>query len=274
MSDPICLSKVYIVLEKVFRSYRVDMTLISSYNGYALVLSVLFFVSSNLLYGADGAGKQSPAKKLDVIHHEICESYNSENLKTLKDVHTYSQLKYDPRASLPSSFTICVSVLVTIDNLRPSLFTLLGNDGQPWFSAQIRPDLKGNFAGRQFFYPVQNQFAKVETMRAFPNQWVRSCLALNTESGLVQWVAEGELMDKNTFAGITNNVPTNLSDKVVLGSYYLRAWHPSSNKFTKLEIFSSALDVKTMMEYTKGEGCGDDGDYLSWNEMQWSLHGE
>ena len=81
-------------------------------------------------------------------------------------------------------------------------------------------------------------------------------------------------MDKNTFAGITNNVPTNLSDKVVLGSYYLRAWHPSSNKFTKLEIFSSALDVKTMMEYTKGEGCGDDGDYLSWNEMQWSLHGE
>ena len=81
-------------------------------------------------------------------------------------------------------------------------------------------------------------------------------------------------MDKNTFAGITNNVPTNLSDKVVLGSYYLRAWHPSSNKFTKLEIFSSVLDVKTMMEYTKGEGCGDDGDYLSWDEMQWSLHGE
>ena len=269
MSDQICLSKVYIVLEKVFRSYRVDMTLISSYNGHAFVLLVLFFVSSNLFYGTDGAGN-----KVDVIHHEFCESCNSENLKTLKDVYTYSHLKYDPRASLPSSFTICVSVLVTIDNLRPSLFTLLGNDGQPWFSVQIRPDLKGNFAGRQFFYPVQNQFAKVETMRAFPNQWVRSCLALNTESGLVQWVAQGELMDNNTLTGITNNVPTNLSDKVVLGSYYLRGWHPSSNKFTKLEIFSTALDVKTMMEYTKGEGCGDDGDYLSWDEMQWSLHGE
>ena len=250
------------------------MTFISNYNGYAFVLSVLVFVSSNLFYGTDGAGKQPPANKLDVIHHKFCESCNPENLKTLKDVHTYSQLKYDPRASLPSSFTICVSVLVTIDNLRPSLFTLLGNDGQPWFSVQIRPDLKGNFAGRQFFYPVQNQFAKVETMRAFPNQWVRSCLALNTESGLVQWVAQGELMDNNTLTGITNNVPTNLSDKVVLGSYYLRGWHPSSNKFTKLEIFSSALDVKTMMEYTKGEGCGDDGDYLSWDEIQWNLHGE
>ena len=250
------------------------MSLVSSSKDYPLALLHILF-ASNLFHVNEGFGNQQqlPTTKVAVINHEFCQSCPG-RVKSLKDVHTYSELKYDPRASLPSSFTICVSVLVTIDNLRPSLFTLLGNDGQPWFSAQIRPDLKGNFAGRQFFYPVQNQFAKVETMRAFPNQWVRSCLALNTESGLVQWVAEGELMDKNTFAGITNNVPTNLSDKVVLGSYYLRAWHPSSNKFTKLEIFSSALDVKTMMEYTKGEGCGDDGDYLSWNEMQWSLHGE
>ena len=114
-------------------------------------------------------------------------------------------------------------------------------------------------------------------MRVFPNQWLRSCLALNTVSGLVQWVARGELVDNQTLTGITNNVPTDLSGKLILGSYYdtyFAKWYESSNKLTKLEIFSSALTVEKMMEYTKGEGCGDDGDYLSWDEMVWNLHGE
>ena len=84
-------------------------------------------------------------------------------------------------------------------------------------------------------------------------------------------------MDNSTIAGITNNVPKDLSGKVVLGSIYYtnraKPWVQSSNKLTKLEIFSSALEVTKMMEYTRGEGCGDDGDYLSWNEMQWNFHG-
>ena len=27
------------------------------------------------------------------------------------------------------------------------------------------------------------------------------------------------------------------------------------------------------MEFTKGEGCGHDGDYLSWDKMRWNLNG-
>ena len=133
-----------------------------------------------------------------------------------------------------------------------------------------------NFIGRQFHYPVANQMAKIDSMRMFANQWVRSCLALNTLSGMVQWVAQGELVDNSTFPGITNNVPIDLSGKLILGSYYrtdISKWLQSSNKLTKLEIFSSALAVEKMIEYTVGEGCADDGDYLSWNDMQWSLHG-
>ena len=29
-----------------------------------------------------------------------------------------------------------------------------------------------------------------------------------------------------------------------------------------------------MQEYTSGEGCGDEGDYLSWDDMEWTLHGD
>ena len=63
---------------------------------------------------------------------------------------------------------------------------------------------------------------------------------------------------------------------MILGSVYstLRVkWIQSSNKLTKVEIFSFALAVEKMMEYTKGKGCGDSGDYLSWEEMQWNFHG-
>ena len=126
-------------------------------------------------------------------------------------------------------------------------------------------------------YAVANQFAKVDTIWMFPNQWVRTCLALNTVSGFVQWAARGELVDNSTFPQIIKNVPRDMSGKLILGSLYyttVAQWYTSSNKVTKLEIFSSALAVEKMIEYTKGEGCGDEGDYLSWTEMQWNFHGD
>ena len=113
-----------------------------------------------------------------VINQEHCQSC-PEYVSSLKDVHAYSVLKVDPRASLPSSFTICISVLVTTYNLNP-LFTLLGSDGQPWFSAEI--DRIGLFGGRSFYDRVASQFAKSDTIRMFPNQWVRICSVFNTSA--------------------------------------------------------------------------------------------
>ena len=122
-------------LHKISRTNRVNMALVSSYKIYPLVLLVLLFVSSdfynNGIHGLEN--RQKISATLDVINHDHCPSC-PQKVSSLKDVHTYSELKYDPRASLPSSFTFCVSVLVTTKNLDPSLFTLLGNDGQPWFS--------------------------------------------------------------------------------------------------------------------------------------------
>ena len=251
------------------------MLCVSSDKKYAFVLLVHFFVSSFLFNGILGLQnqQQTQAVKLAVISHGICQSCPA-HVSSLKDIDTYSELKNDPQASLPSSFTICVSVLVTSDDQNPSLFTLLGNDERPWFSPMIQ---QFDFVGKQFYYATPNQNVKFDTMRMFPNQWVRSCLALDTLSGLVQWVARGELVDNSTLAGITNNVPTDLSGKLILGSVYFTfrvKWQLSRNKLTKLEIFSSTLSVEKMTEYTKGEGCGDEGDYLAWNKMQWNFHGE
>ena len=113
------------------------MAFVSSFKEYFFALLVLFFVSSNLMNGIHGLENQpnkSPSK-LVVISHELCKSCPTV-VSSLKDVPTYSELKFYPRASLPSSFTICLSVLVMTNSLRP-LFTLFGSDDQPWFSAEI-----------------------------------------------------------------------------------------------------------------------------------------
>ena len=163
------------------------MFFVSSYKEYPSALLVLFFVSSDLfLSGTQGLRNQQnkPAINLPVINHKVCQSCPRE-VSSLKNDDTYSVLKNDRRASLPSSFTICISVLVTPDNgYEISLFTLLGNDGQAWFSP-IFATFTGFVDGRghQLLYRTENQFVENTTAWMFPQQWVRSCLALNTLSG-------------------------------------------------------------------------------------------
>ena len=135
-----------------------------SYKIYLFDLLLLFFVLSNLFHGIHGLENQQqlPANQLVVINHGFCQSCSTE-FTSLKDVHTYSDLKYDPRASLPSSFTICVNLFVNTNDVETTLFTLLGSDGQPWFSAKMREI--ADVVERQFYYPVQNYVAQLDTVR-------------------------------------------------------------------------------------------------------------
>ena len=173
--DPVwyCLNTAYnyfcqgMAITKISRSNRVTTAYGSNFNKYPFALLVLFFASSDLFHGVHGTQGQALTTKLAVISHEFCQSCPRKFL-SLNDVDTYSELKYDPRASLPSSFTFCVSVLVTSSDLHPILFTLLGNNGQPWFSAKFQQD--GDFVGRRCYYSVHNQFAKIDTMWMFPNK--------------------------------------------------------------------------------------------------------
>ena len=47
-----------------------------------------------------------------VVNYEPCEE-DYKGKGTLEEVHTYAELKNDPRDDLPSSFTICSSVMTT-----------------------------------------------------------------------------------------------------------------------------------------------------------------
>ena len=108
-----------------------------------ILLLSWFLFSSNTLHGLEYQQSKSQTK---VVMTGSVEGGRN----TLKGIEQYAELKNDQVASLPSSFTICVSVLATTQNgLWPTLFSLLRNDGFQSFSAEIRH--LGDFVGRNFY---------------------------------------------------------------------------------------------------------------------------
>ena len=61
--------------------------------------------------------RETPIRLTDVVSHAFCESrlQAEDNMakNSLKEVHTYAELKNDPRASLPDSFSIYSTIMTT-----------------------------------------------------------------------------------------------------------------------------------------------------------------
>ena len=81
----------------------------------------------------------------------------------------------------------------------------------------------------------------------------------------------------DTLRKAVDRVPTNLSGKIIVGAVkHTAGWKSTNTRMTSLNIFSSALSVERMKantEHNGGENCDEGGDYLSWEEMDWEMHG-
>ena len=117
---------------------------------FLAIVFLLFDTTVKADQGKNSGRSSSMAKEATnyVVNHEFCHScLNDEYYKekeSLNDVNTYAQLYKDPRAELPSSFTICSSVMTTyyktqLFNLL-MLFNLLGNDGNRWLGLSFQVD--------------------------------------------------------------------------------------------------------------------------------------
>ena len=93
-----------------------------------IVLLVFVTVKADTVKHTGGSSKIEPqsiekaANTSYVVNHEFCYSCLSEEeneeKESLEEVPTYAQLERDPRADLPSSFTICSSVMTTYGSLQ------------------------------------------------------------------------------------------------------------------------------------------------------------
>ena len=109
----------------------------------------------------------------------------------------------------------------------------------------------------------------------FPNEWIRSCLSVDTNSGLITWVAEGTHVLTTKSEEVKQEHSRNLSKRVILGARsWAGNWAALSQSVTNLNIYSSSKSIEKMKSMTEGEICAEEGDYLAWRDMEWILHGQ
>ena len=214
-----------------------------------------------------------------VVSHEF--PLTEENLLSKpkkEDLHTFAELKFDPKASFQKRFTICSTLMTraVIKSWPLIFFSLLDKGGNNYLNAFLNGGMESLviISGRFSFKP------KGKINRVFPEQWVSTCLAVNTGSGLLQWVVDTQLIANVTIEAIRQNAldhPVDLSGKLMLGARNTGpgGWSVHSNKVTLLNIFSYTMSIEEMQQMTvKGiERCSKHGDYLSWEDMQWTLKG-
>ena len=97
-------------------------------------LLFVLILSAEARSNGNSVSQREAVTKTDVVSHAFCESSLSAEEKmvknTLEEVHTYAELKHDPRASLPESFTVC-SIIMTPNcpnQIWPALFSILDTD--------------------------------------------------------------------------------------------------------------------------------------------------
>ena len=198
---------------------------------------------------------------------------------TLEEVHTFAELKHDPRASLPGAFTVCSTIMIAgyQSEKYMTFFNILDKNGsQILFPFQTHGVIKNELGLR-----IDQSYTQLVTGQnppLFPNQWVRGCMAVNTTSGLIHWVVAGTLVLAKNFEELKNSEkspPKDLSRRLVLGAKsYGGSWTASAQKVTNLDIYSSPLAIEKMKSITRGGSCVEEGDYLAWGDMTWILHGQ
>ena len=233
---------------------------------------VLCLLGANIVIGAykknDQKGKENNGQEINVLNFVNSDTEIWKSKESLNVVPSLAVLGDDPRGALPKSFSIC-SDIMSVQSKVPNFlmfFNLLGRNGE-----QLLPALM--FNGRLYLSGVTDG----QIPPLFPNQWVKSCLSIDSNSGNVQWVEDGNLVENRTIETLMGSrVPDNLTGKIIFGAFQLGTdWMVFSNKVANLNIFSSLLPLAVMQERTKGDDvCLEDGDYLAWSEMTWDLRGK
>ena len=196
----------------------------------------------------------------------------------------YIKLVGPPTSDLPIDFTAC-STTTTLpdDDGTLLLLSLLDQSGENQLLTLNM--YSSSLEDRQStFYIMFNDNAHLSLKSLpmfFPHQWVHSCLAIHGNTGRIQWVVDGHLVEDKQFdswrEGLAEKLPKNLTGRLLLGiEGGYSQWLSVKQKMTHLNIFSSLLSIESMKSITRGGGqdCGRPGDFLAWQNMEWSLHGE
>ena len=136
-------------------------------------------------------------------------------------------LAEDPNIYLPTRFTVCSSIFIGyFDN--PAFFQLWTDGGEPWIWLSFYvQDLISKTYSVGFFYG-HNMEIIVSIPRKIPvkpQAWSNGCVGLDLEAKTLRIVVNGIFVHEGTLnieRNITKEKPTNLKDRMLIGSYQMK----------------------------------------------------
>ena len=177
---------------------------------FALSVSLFPYTNASVGWHGEGGNREKRQTKnqtrdgsndetIKVISTDKDASNVDENnyKKTYQELKTYALLQNDWRGSLQTNFTICSTIFTTKDYIHFPLI-LLGKDNNVLVETYIwNSDNKGLVNTSRVGLNIQDvEFHDDATVfqKAFPDQWIKSCLAFSVESGSIKWVLDGILV--------------------------------------------------------------------------------
>ena len=195
----------------------------------------------------------------------------------------WASLATEPLSHLPTAFTICSSVSVNnkTSNLEQSFWQLLAKNGSGGMYVSITGSLESEMVQtiRLGVDSVLTSFTNHSLLK-LPMQvyWYHSCTGIDMVSGHVQMIINGQLIVDQVVKELTGYAemrPQSLQGNLLLGKEWMGGfWYQSRQLTSNLNVYGRILSKDEMKEKTFGSECGlSDGDFLSWEEMEWTLHG-
>ena len=103
----------------------------------------------------------------------------------------------------------------------------------------------------------------------FPQSWVRACISLDTKTGIARIVVDGKVLEDAAHPKLKN-----LADKM-LTNFTMKVGNNAGINaiFSNLNMFSQPPSLERMVAMTTSGSseCGAEGDFLNWDEAEWSL---
>ena len=168
------------------------------------------------------------------------------------------------KEDLPPSFTICTAYKVeawTTELSAANMFILKDDDGYWWGYVLLYAASDSTYY--EVYLGPTTLVATTSTLY-FPLQWTRVCVSLDSDSAMVRLVVDGQMLGQKEYK-VEEDLykPTNLAILLVYPGLV-----------SSLNMFFSALSLERMVGLTTagGEECGALGDYLSWEEVEWTLN--
>ena len=112
-----------------------------------------------------------------------------------------------------------------------------------------------------------------ETMPIFfPKHWTRVCMSADLDKGTVKVAVNGKMIEDGShpeIKGLKNKRPSPFTIRLGFQDNGIHS------KWTDLNMFKTPLDAKKMVAMTTSgtKECGTPGDFLKWEDTDWTLKG-